>query len=201
MNNKQSKKFLLLLAFCGLSLGLSAQGDLEKSKSSVVGVKTNIPYWGTATFNAGAEVRLARKWTLDAEVGLNPFSGKHDDGSYGRSLKHLRVHPELRYWFCEAFYKHFIGLHVPYLLYNVSDIKLLGTENERHQGWGAGIGVSYGYSWLLSKHWNLEATVGVGYLYLESEKYPCTNCGTRQETIKKNYFGPTQAAINLIYQF
>ena len=93
------------------------------------------------------------------------------------------------------------GLHVPYILYNVSDIKLLGTENERYQGWGAGVGVSYGYSWLLSKHWNLEATVGVGYLYLESEKYPCTNCGRRQEYVKKHYFGPTQAAINLIYQF
>ena len=139
--------------------------------------------------------------SLEAEVGLNPFDGKNDDGIYGKSLKHLRVHPELRYWFCETFHKHFIGLHVPYLLYNVSDIKILGTENERHQGWGAGAGISYGYSWLLSKHWNLEATVGVGYLYLESEKYPCTNCGSKIETAKKHYFGPTQAAINLIYQF
>ena len=82
-----------------------------------------------------------------------------------------------------------------------ADIKWLGTEGERHQGWGAGAGVSYGYSWLLSRHWNLEATVGVGYLYLKSDKYPCANCGRKQEGIKKHYFGPTQAAINLIYQF
>ena len=85
--------------------------------------------------------------------------------------------------------------------YNVADIKWLGTEGERHQGWGAGAGVSYGYSWLLSRHWNLEATVGVGYLFLKSDKYPCANCGRKQEGIKKHYFGPTQAAINLIYQF
>ena len=82
-----------------------------------------------------------------------------------------------------------------------ADIKWLGTEGERHQGWGAGAGVSYGYSWLLSRHWNLEATVGVGYLFLKSDKYPCANCGRKQEGIKKHYFGPTQAAINLIYQF
>ena len=82
-----------------------------------------------------------------------------------------------------------------------ADIKWLGTEGERHQGWGAGAGISYGYSWLLSRHWNLEATVGVGYLYLKSDKYPCANCGRKQEGIKKHYFGPTQAAINLIYQF
>ena len=82
-----------------------------------------------------------------------------------------------------------------------ADIKWLGTEGERLLGWGAGAGISYGYSWLLSRHWNLEATVGVGYLYLKSDKYPCANCGRKQEGIKKHYFGPTQAAINLIYQF
>lgn len=195
------KKNFLLLIFSFLAFGLSAQKELSESKGSVVGIKTNIPYLGTATFNLGAEVRLARHWSVEAEVGLNPFDGKENDGSYGKSLKHLRVHPELRYWFCETFYKHFIGLHVPYLLYNVSDIKLLGTENERHQGWGAGVGISYGYSWILSKHWNMEATVGVGYLYLESDKYPCTNCGSKIETVKKHYFGPTQAAVSLIYQF
>ena len=61
---------------------------------------------------------------------MNPFSGKNDDGSYGRSLKHLRLHPELRYWFCETFNGHFLGVHTPYLLYNVADIKWLGADWE-----------------------------------------------------------------------
>ena len=78
----------------------------------------------------GAEVYLARHWTLELEAGLNPFSGKNDDGSYGRSLKHLRLHPELRYWFCETFNGHFLGVHTPYLLYNVADIKWLGADWE-----------------------------------------------------------------------
>ena len=188
--------FLLAVPFLSRAQGVPAEG-----KGSMIGIKSNIPYWATATFNLGAEVYLARHWTLELEAGLNPFSGKNDDGSYGRSLKHLRLHPELRDWFCETFNGHFLGVHTPYLLYNVADIKWLGTEGERHQGWGAGAGISYGYSWLLSRHWNLEATVGVGYLYLKSDKYPCANCGRKQEGIKKHYFGPTQAAINLIYQF
>lgn len=174
---------------------------LPEYKGSTIGLKTNIPYWSTATFNLGAEVRLAEKWTFEVEAGLNPFSGKNDDGSYGKSIKHFRLHPEARYWFCETFYGHFLGLHVPYLIYNVSDIKLLGTRNERHQGWGTGVGLSYGYDWVLSRRWNLEATLGVGYLYLESEKYPCANCGRKEATVKKHYFGPTQAAVNLIYLF
>ena len=198
---KINRLVLFVVLIC-TTFALNAQEQHRiEDKGAVVGVKTNIPYWGTATFNAGVEVRLAKKWTLELEAGLNPFDGKKDDGSYGRSLKHLRLHPELRYWFCESFHKHFLGLHIPYLLYNVSDVKLLGVEIERSQGWGTGVGVSYGYQWLLSKHWNLEATVGVGYLYLDYDKYPCANCGSKIESGHKHYFGPTQAAISIMYLF
>jgi len=198
---KINRLVLFVVLIC-TTFALNAQEQHRiEDKGAVVGVKTNIPYWGTATFNAGVEVRLAKKWTLELEAGLNPFDGKKDDGSYGRSLKHLRLHPELRYWFCESFHKHFLGLHIPYLLYNVSDVKLLGVENERSQGWGTGVGFSYGYQWLLSKHWNLEVTVGVGYLYLDYDKYPCANCGSKIESGHKHYFGPTQAAISIMYLF
>ena len=198
---KINRLVLFVVLIC-TTFALNAQEQHRiEDKGAVVGVKTNIPYWGTATFNAEVEVRLAKKRTLELEAGLNPFDGKKDDGSYGRSLKHLRLHPELRYWFCESFHKHFLGLHIPYLLYNVSDVKLLGVENERSQGWGTGVGFSYGYQWLLSKHWNLEATVGVGYLYLDYDKYPCANCGSKIESGHKHYFGPTQAAISIMYLF
>lgn len=198
---KINRLVLFVVLIC-TTFALNAQEQHRiEDKGAVVGVKTNIPYWGTATFNAEVEVRLAKKWTLELEAGLNPFDGKKDDGSYGRSLKHLRLHPELRYWFCESFHIHFLGLHIPYLLYNVSDVKLLGVENERSQGWGTGVGFSYGYQWLLSKHWNLEATVGVGYLYLDYDKYPCANCGSKIESGHKHYFGPTQAAISIMYLF
>ncbi len=198
---KINRLVLFVVLIC-TTFALNAQEQHRiEDKGAVVGVKTNIPYWGTATFNAEVEVRLAKKWTLELEAGVNPFDGKKDDGSYGRSLKHLRLHPELRYWFCESFHKHFLGLHIPYLLYNVSDVKLLGVENERSQGWGTGVGFSYGYQWLLSKHWNLEATVGVGYLYLDYDKYPCANCGSKIESGHKHYFGPTQAAISIMYLF
>lgn len=71
----------------------------------------------------------------------------------------------------------------------------------RFQGWMAGGGVSFGYQWLLSRHWNLEASLGVGYLYLEYDKYPCADCGTRLDKGHKNYLGPTKAAVSLVYMF
>ena len=144
------RKLIFMMFLFVVPLSFYGQEKLTEYKGSVVGIKTNLPYWATVTFNLGAEFRLARHWSLDIEAGLNPFDGKNDDGSFDKALKHLRLHPELRYWFCETFNRHFVGLHVPYLLYNVANIKWLGTEDERHEGWGTGVGVSYGYSWLLS---------------------------------------------------
>ena len=194
---------ILLIIFNCLSSVFAqiVQSDLSHDKGAIVGIKTNALYWGTVTPNLGLEFRLARHWSLDLEAGLNPFTDKNDDGSYGKTIKHFRLHPEARYWLCETFHGHFFGLHTPYLIYNVSGIDLFGAKEARYQGWGAGAGISYGYSWALGKHWNIEASVGVGYLYLKSDKYPCANCGTKIKTEKKHYVGPTQAAISAIYLF
>lgn len=189
---------LLCLCFCGHTI--DAQ---EKSVENIpdIALKTNLLYLGTTTPNLGMEVGISPKFTIESELGLNPFSGKNTDGTYGKSIKHFRLHTELRYWFCERFYGHFIGLHTPLYIYNISDISWLGTEGERHQGWSVGAGISYGYNWILSKNWNLEATVGFGYLHLMSEKYPCTSCGNLIDKVGKHYVGPTQAALSAVYVF
>lgn len=64
------------------------------------------------------------------------------------------------------------------------------------------MGVAYGYSWLLGKHWNLEAEIGIGYVYTRFDVYECAGCGRKTETKRHhNYFGPTKAAVNLVYVF
>ena len=195
---------MLMALFAIVAQGHAQQNFPGESQGRVPTLKTNLPYWmggGKITFNAGIELFLAKKWTLDIEASLNPFSDKKEDGSYGKTLKHLRVHPELRYWFCEAFYKHFIGFHIPFIAYNFADVKILNLEGERRQGWGTGFGLSYGYQWPLSRHWSLEGTLGAGYLYLNYDRFPCTHCGNKETGKKKHYLGPTQAALNLIYAF
>ena len=124
------KLIVLIVLLCWVAGPAIAQSSPGDSRGTTVTVKTNLPYWGTATFNAGLEFRLARHWTFDVEAGLNAFDDKKEDGSYGRTLKHVRVHPELRYWFCESFYKHFIGLHVPFIAYNFADVKVLDLEKD-----------------------------------------------------------------------
>ena len=63
------------------------------------------------------------------------------------------------------------------------------------------MGVSYGYQWILAKHWNLEGNIGVGYARVKYEQFECKTCGEKVSEGHKNYLGPTKAAISLIYLF
>jgi outer membrane protein OmpA-like peptidoglycan-associated protein len=72
-------------------------------------------------------------------------------------------------------------------------------QTHRFEGWLAGVGVSYGYRWnFRDPRWALEATVGMGYAYLNYNRFECEKCGLVLGPGKKNYFGPTKAGLILI---
>ena len=74
-------------------------------------------------------------------------------------------------------------------------------EDHRFKGHFYGAGISYGYQWILAKHWNLEGNIGVGYARVKYEQFECKTCGEKVSEGHKNYVGPTKAAISLIYLF
>ena len=47
----------------------------------------------------------------------------------------------------------------------------------------------YGYQFVLGRHWNLGATIGLGYAYVRYKKYECEECGDMLEKSNKNYWG------------
>lgn len=194
------RKFSCLLL---LVLALFASQNVNAQK---VAAKTNFVYDATASINAGLELGLAPKWTLDVSGNFNNWNM-----SEGRKWKHWFVQPELRYWLCDRFSGHFFGFHLFGGQYNIGgldiDLKFLGTDfsklkDHRYQGWFIGAGVAYGYTWILDKHWNLEAELGLGYGYTRFDRFECVGCGRKIEEDKKHhYVGPTKAAINLVYLF
>lgn len=175
-------------------------------KSQTVVVKSNLAYDALAIINAGVEIGLAPKWTLDLSGNYMGWTMSHN-----RKWKHAMVQPEARYWFCDRFAGHFLGMHALGGKYNFGGLKnsmsFLGTDfsklsDKRYQGWFGGLGVAYGYSWILNRYWNLEAEIGIGWTYTRFDTYPCADCGTKIEEDKShNYFGPTKAAVNLVYSF
>lgn len=73
-------------------------------------------------------------------------------------------------------------------------------EKSRYQGTLYGAGLSYGYQWLLSNRWSMEAVVGVGWAHLNQDKYPCTACGDKIQK-DRDYFGVTKLALSVVYFF
>lgn len=192
------KKRLILLYLAVLAIAGTAS-------SQKVGLKSNLLADGFLSPNIGIEVGLSPKWTLDVTGEGNFWTvNRH-------KWKHWLVQPEARYWFCERFAGHFLGFHALGGVYNFGNIKnsvnflgsdFSGLSDYRYQGWAAGAGVAYGYTWVLNDHWNFELEIGVGWIYTRYDKYPCAQCGTALEKDHPhNYVGPTKAAVNLVYVF
>lgn len=167
--------------------------------AQTLAVKTNVLADATTTLNLGAEVRLAPKWTLDISGNYNPW-----EFSDYRKEKHWTIQPEARYWFCEAFNGHFLAAHVIGGEFNMSDPLFPFNYFEelkdyRYQGWMYGAGVGYGYQWILSPRWSLEAEIGVGWVGTTYEKYQCGHCGELLGTGTSSRFTITKLSMNIIY--
>lgn len=160
-----------------------------------VAQKTNLLYWATTTPNAGIEFSFNKKWTMDLALGYNPW-----DLGNNRSLRHWLVQPELRYWPCQSFEGHFLGMHGIYGQYNVGNLSFIRSMNDYiYKGSMYGGGIAYGYHFPLKGKWSLELTAGAGYVHLDYDKYSCEGCLVLEGRYKRNYWGLTKAGVSLIY--
>ncbi len=190
-------RFLILLL-------VAMAGIIPESRAQKVAVKTNLFYGAyTYTPNLGMELGLGHKTTLSVGGGYNPWNldGTYDDN---KKLVHWLGEMEFRYWLCQRFTGHFFGIHVLGAQFNISGHRLpllfgSDSKNFRYEGYAVGGGITYGYQFILGKRWNLETSLGVGYARLNYDKYKCQKCGEKVESEKKNYVGPTNAAVSLIY--
>lgn len=197
------KIFYSIVIFMAVALSTSAQ----------VAVKTNLLYDATTTPNLGVEVGLGGKSTLNLVYGLNPW--KFNSDTHGtRYAKHWVVMPEYRWWPCSRFNGHFLGVHLFGGQMNAANVSLpvpgfffsganvaKGVRTDRYQGEFIGAGVTYGYQWPLSRHWNLEAEIGAGYGHLWYDRYPCGVCGVRISKGNTNYAGITKLGLSILYVF
>lgn len=169
-------------------------------------VKTNVLGDAMGSLNIGIEGRLAEKWTVDLTGHLDPWTRKD-----GELWRHAFLQPEARWWFCDSFSGHFLGLHAHGGIFNVggvdTDMKFLNNDfsilsDYRYQGWFAGAGVAYGYDLIIGSHWNLEFEIGAGYAYTRYDQFECDVCGSiLSEDLTHHYFGITKAAISLVFLF
>lgn len=169
-----------------------------------VELKTNLLYLATTTPNIGVEWRMGRKCSTALMAAYNPFHFRQYQTAEGNTvnpkLMHWLAEGEVRYWFHESFRGWNMGINLFGGEYNIGGIKFVDKlKEQRYKGWAAGAGLTVGYQFSLSTRWKMDFSVGAGYAYTEYEKYDCYVCGDRIGENKRNYLGPTKAAISLVY--
>ncbi len=87
--------FLLIVTAIAVCVPLRVSGQ-------DVALKTNLLADALLNVNAGIEIGLAPKWTLDVTGEYNGWTLSHD-----RRWKHWAVQPNARYWLCDRFGGHF----------------------------------------------------------------------------------------------
>ena len=143
----------VVLVLCVILMPLSVY-------SQKIAIKTNALEWATVSPNISAEFVVSPTMSLDLSASFNgwtPFANAKFD--------HLRVQPELRYWFQRPMAQHFIGFTLLYIDYDMM------AKGVCHDGQGVGGGFTYGYDFVLSKRWNIELAAGIGALYRTERKY------------------------------
>lgn len=182
-------------------------------QAQALAVKTNLLSDMTLTPTIGGEVSLGTRSSLNLVYGINPWTFRSDTHGH-RKAKFWVLMPEYRWWSCSVFNGHFFGVHAMGGQFNAMNVNLpipgafFGGDNirsqvrhSRYQGGYAGLGLTYGYQWILSRHWNLEAEVGLGYNYVWYDKYGCGECEGKVKSGHTNYAGITKLGLSVLYIF
>lgn len=165
----------------------------QKQGIPVMSLKTNLLEWCGLIINGEIEWYFGRHFSLNAEYNYANWLFKDDDRQWRGGV----ISPEFRYWFSrDLFRRHYLGVYGQLGEYNVKPKKY------GYQGDFYSMGLSYGYSFLLNRHLNLELGIGLGYMRTKYDKYiKLDNCYPYINTTTKEYWGVTKLKVSLVYNF
>ncbi len=154
-------------------------------------LRANLLYRLANMLNAGVEWRPT-DWGFLFNAGWSGTEWKGGD----RKLRLWMVSPEIRRYLGDD-NRWFLGVEGHMGKFN---IKLSDTG---YQGNFMGGGFTGGYRARLSRYFDMDFSLGIGYIYADYDEYYRENCESIQVNearLKKNIIGPTQAGVSLIWK-
>ena len=190
---------------------------VEKANAQTLALRNNLLYDATLTPNIGAELRIDSAWTAGVNIGLNAWD---IDKSKNKKWRHFLIAPNIRRYFGHKSDKpassslwgipadasrhiSYLELDAIYSHFNVGNTKIhfglyKSIQDSRLQCDLFALGGKYGYSWILSRDWRLEAEAGIAIGYAWFKEYDCDHCGTFYGKGDRIFLLP-QLGINVVY--
>ena len=181
------------------------------AKPDCFAVRTNVLYDAMLLPTLGVEWRVSSDWGVKLDGSF-----AHWSGGEGKVQKVWLLNPEVRRYLLRN-KRFYVGVSGSYGEYNIYKYPLGGlfSKNTGYQGslWSAGLTV--GYQLYLSRRFSVDFNLGLGYtrseydsftpimteIRIPGDDFPAIECVRviKERSKTKNFFGPTQAGINLIW--
>lgn len=174
---------------------------VEKRKSTMFALKTNLLYDAVTALNAEVEVPIGKRFSVMVEDVFPWWKAGPNGNKYCLQMWTMSVEP--RWWFYrkgmnDRLQGHFVA---PYVMSGKYDLQWDTSICYRGYGWSAGL--TYGYSMPLCKWLNMEFSISVGYLNASYQHYQPSadykqlfkdpdNAG------RMTYVGPTKVKVSLV---
>lgn len=161
----------------------------NEAKAQQLAVNTDM-LWDVAMMpNLGIEMTTGDKSTLSVNLlgGYKPF---------GRDIKAVAVQPEFRYFISgRPMYHHFIGIGAVAATYNLS------LRSRVYDGYGVGLGVTFGYVMPLSRRLNIDFHAGLGAFVHQQKEYSTNTAYDDGNGVNAHgyFIAPTRIGISLNY--
>lgn len=180
------KKIVFLIAFSAVVICASTSAQIR--------IRANALGWGLVVPNIGAEVGLSEHTTFVAEGYYAPLWD-----TKGFRMKGWMVTPEFRYYFCEKFNKHYIGVHGNYG--DLDRLQITSRYNIR-EGQAYGAGLTYGHQWIYNHNWSFDLFCGLGWWQTKVDIYcKCEPDFMINKGVTENKFGLTRLGASFAYRF
>lgn len=158
----------------------------KNNPAAAFALRNNLAYDATGTMNLSMEVALGRHASIGGIFGFKSWDRFliWDNSPANLSKwRHLALVPEFRYYPDAVSQGHYFGADLLYIHYNLGAIKLPFNlysflNDHRVQGDLLGAGLFYGYAFSLSRHWRIEAELGISGGWYSDMAYECPSCGS-----------------------
>ena len=162
-------------------------------------VKTNTLAAALAVTNLGAEIDLAKHWS----VNLHIYYAAYNYFVNTLKFRTLSAYPEVRYWFKEDNQGFFAGAHFGVAEYNYAfngDYRWQ-DHNGKTPALGGGLNAGYRMGISADQRWFIEFTLGGGVYPLHYDIYYNVKNGKLVGSKKETYFGLDNASVSILYRF
>ena len=190
---------VLMMVMMTVTTTLAQEVYRLESAPATVQLRSNGLYDLALCPNVGLEIQtdLGIAWQLDYVGAWWNNDAKHcyfSNYAFQTELRYYLASPKMSF----PYTGHHVGLYGQMATY---DFEFGGTGYmSRDLDFSFGIGVSYGSSFPLNRHWSLDLTAGIGYFQSKYDVYNPSDTGYRRtETRRLKFWGPTKLEASFVW--